>query len=139
LVGQQLEDLKLSFTFFVNLKLKDQFRKLETSTKEKIGDHEVYVVNAIRPDQKRERLYFDTESGLLLRRVSETETIIGVIPEQIDFDNYRDVEGGVKLPATIRVSAVDALKPTSTRTFDEIKMDVPVDDSRFKKPSESQP
>ncbi len=139
LVGQQLEDLKLSFPLFLNLKLKGQFAKIEVSKKEKIGDRDVYVVNAIRPDQKRERLYFGTESGLLLRRVSDTETIIGVIPEQIDFDDYRDVEGGVKLPATIRVSAVDALNPTSTRTFDEIKVNVPVDDSRFKKPSESQP
>jgi len=139
LAGQQLEDLKLSLPLFVTLKLKDQFRTLETFIKEKIGDHEVYVVNAIRPDQKRERLYFDTESGLLLRRVSETETIIGVIPEQTDFDDYREVESGVKLPTTIRVSAVDALNPTSTRTFDEIKVNVPVDDSRFKKPSESPP
>jgi hypothetical protein len=133
LAGQQLEDLRLSLPLFANLKLKDQYSKVETSAKDKIGDREVYVVNAIRTDRKREHLYFDTENGLLLRRVSDTETMIGVIPEETDYKDYREVEG-MKFPSTIRISAVDALNPTSTRTLDEIKVNLPVDDSKFNKP-----
>jgi hypothetical protein len=36
--------------------------------------------------------------------------MIGIMPEQIDFSDYRDVEG-LKLPFSTRVSTADAKKP----------------------------
>ncbi|HEX3229941.1 MAG TPA: c-type cytochrome [Pyrinomonadaceae bacterium] len=133
LVGQQLADLKLSMQLFRNIKLKEQFTRLRFGGREKIGDRDAYVLNAGTADNRRERLYFDAENGLLLRRVSFTQTLIGVIPEQIDFEDYRDVEG-VKLPFTIRLSSVDPGNPISTRKFDEIKLNGPIDDSKFNLP-----
>ena len=45
------------------------------------------------------KLYFDKQSGLLVRRVSYADTIIGRVPIQVDYSDYRDVAGaGVKLP-----------------------------------------
>jgi hypothetical protein len=134
LSGQQLEDVKLSLMLFSNLKLKEQFSKFEVATKEKINNRDVYVLNATRVDQKREHLYFDLESGLLLRRVADTDTMIGVIPEQTDFEDYRDVDE-VKLPATLRFAAIDTQNPTSTRKIDKVEFNVPVDDSLFNKPN----
>jgi hypothetical protein len=134
LVGQQVQDAKLSLALFGNLKLKDQFSKFKVAGKDKIDNHDVYVVNATRTDQKRERLYFDSENGLLLRRIAETSTMIGILPEETDFDDYRDVEG-VKLPTTMRLSAADTQNPTSTRKIDKVEFNVPVDDSRFSKPN----
>jgi hypothetical protein len=133
LVGQQLADLKLSMQLFRNIKLKEQFTRLRFGGREKVGDRDAYVLNAGTADNRRERLYFDAENGLLLRRVSFTQTLIGVIPEQIDFEDYRDVEG-VKLPFTIRLSSVDPGNPISTRKFDEIKLNGPIDDSKFNLP-----
>jgi outer membrane lipoprotein-sorting protein len=133
LVGQQLADLKLSLQLFRNLKLKEQYTRLRFGGKEKVGDRDAYVVNAGTADNRRERLYFDAESGLLLRRVTFTQTMIGVIPEQTDFEDYRDVEG-VKLPFTIRLSSVDPGNPISTRKFEEIKLNAPIDDSKFNMP-----
>ena len=54
-------------------------------------------------------------------------------PEEIDFEDYRDVEG-MKLPFTIRISAIDPFY-SSTRKFTEIKVNTPVDDSKFNKPA----
>lgn len=133
LIGQQLADLKLSMQIFRNIKLKEQFTRLRFGGREKVGDRDAYVLNAGTADNRRERLYFDAENGLLLRRVTFTQTIIGVIPEQIDFDDYRDVEG-VKLPFTIRLSSVDPGNPISTRKFDEIKLNAPIADSKFNMP-----
>jgi len=133
LVGQQLADLKLSMQLFRNIKLKEQFTRLRFGGRDKVGDRDAYVLNAGTADNRRERLYFDAENGLLLRRVTFTQTIIGVIPEQIDFDDYRDVEG-IKLPFTIRLSSVDPGNPISTRKFDEIKLNAPIDDSKFNMP-----
>lgn len=135
ITGQQLADLKMSLQLFRNLKLKEQYTSFRVGGgKEKIGERDVYVLTGITADKKRERLFFDAENGLLLRRVSYTETMIGIIPEQTDFEDYRDVDG-VKLPFTVRVSSVDGGNPVSTRTFTEIKLNVPVDDSKFKKPA----
>jgi outer membrane lipoprotein-sorting protein len=133
ITGQQLADLKMSLQLFRNLKLKEQYASLRSGGRNKIGERDVYVVTATTADKKRERLFFDAENGLLLRRVSYTETMIGIIPEQTDFEDYREVDG-VKFPFTVRVSSVDAGNPTSTRTFSEIKLNAPVDDSKFNMP-----
>ena len=110
------------------------YSSLRGAGKDKIGDRDVYVVIATTADKRRERLFFDAENGLLLRRITYTQTMIGVIPEQTDFEDYRDVEG-VKLPFTVRLSSVDAGNPVSTRKFDEIKLNAPVDDAKFNKPA----
>ena len=129
-----LDDLKATFLFYRNLKLKEQFAQTRARGREKIGDRNTIVVTGQTADKKTERLYFDAETGLLLRRVSYTQTMVGVIPYQIDFEDYRDVDG-VKLPFTVRVSTVEVGNPVSTRTYTEIKLNAPVDDAKFKMPA----
>jgi len=128
-----LDDLKSAFLFFGNIKLKEQFTQLRGGGKDKIGDREVYILGGRTTDNKRERLFFDAESDLLLRRITYTETMIAVIPEQVDFEDYRDVDG-IKLPFTVRVSSVEP-GLVSTRKYTEIKVNVPVDDSKFNMPT----
>ncbi len=132
LSGQELTDLKLSMQLFRNLHLKEQYTSLRVG-RDRIGERAVIVVLGTTPEKKRDRLFFDAESGLLLRRITYLETIIGVIPQQIDFEDYRDVEG-VKLPFTIRLSTVDVANPYGTRKLSEIKLNAPVDESKFKMP-----
>jgi len=138
LAAAVLDDLKATFLFYRNLKLKEQFPQTRVSGREKIGDRNTIIVTGRTADKKVERLYFDAESGLLLRRISYTQTMVGVIPYQIDFEDYRDVDG-VKLPFTVRVSAVEVGNPVSTRTYSEIKLNAPIDDVKFKMPSATKP
>ncbi|HXM49810.1 MAG TPA: hypothetical protein VN956_18355, partial [Pyrinomonadaceae bacterium] len=91
------------------------------------------VVNGTNADNRREQLFFDAETGLLRRRISYIETPIGVIPNQIDFEDYRVVDG-VKVPFIVKVSSVEP-GLVSTRTYTEIKLNAPVDDSKFKMPA----
>lgn len=102
-----------------------------------VGDHEAYVLRGKAPDGRAERLYFDTQTGLLLRKQFVMETMLVPIPEQIDYEDYRDVDG-VKLPFTIRVSNIDTFN-SSTRKFTEVKGNVPVDDSLFNMPASNKP
>lgn len=51
------------------------------------------VVRPSTADNKREQLFLDAQTGLLVRHISYLPTIVGVIPEEIDFEDYRDVEG----------------------------------------------
>lgn len=133
-----LNELKSLFSFYRNLRLKEQFTQLRVTGREKIGDRAVIVVGGRTVDGRRERLFFDAETGLLLRRIRYTTTMIGVIPQQIDFDDYRDVED-VKLPFSARVSAVEINNAVATRKYTEIKLNAVVDDSRFAMPAPAKP
>ncbi len=133
LMNPVLDDLKSTFLFYRNIKLKEQFTRLRGGRKDKIGDRDVIVVNGTTADNRREQLFFEAETGLLRRRISYIETPIGVIPNQIDFEDYREVDG-VKLPFTVKVSSVEP-GLVSTRKYTEIKLNAPVDDAKFKMPA----
>ncbi len=130
--GQQLADLKRTFQLFADVRLKEQFTRMSVG-RDKIDNRDVFVIRAVRADRRRDRLSFDAETGLLVRRISYLETPIGVIPEEVDFEDYRDVDG-VKIPFTVRVSATDPFL-SATRKFTEIKLNAPVDESKFSKPT----
>ena len=120
-----------SINLWGNLNFK-QFTRMRTVGRDKVGDRDAYVIVANR-DTDVERLFFDVETGLLLRRITYLRTMVGTIPEQFDFEDYRDVDG-VRLPFVVKVSSVDAGNPVSMRTFSEMKLNTPVDDSKFKMP-----
>jgi hypothetical protein len=84
------------------------------------------------------RLYFDATSGLLLRRTTTMSTMIGISPDQIELEDYREAEG-LKFPFTARAAALEVGNPTSTRTFTEVKVNVPVDESKFNMPPAPKP
>ncbi|HKP47629.1 MAG TPA: c-type cytochrome [Pyrinomonadaceae bacterium] len=130
---EELANLRRYSSLFRDLDLKDQFSRVTFAGKDKIGDREVYVLRAATSDNHRERLYFDVQTGLLVRRITSTPTIIGVIPEQVDFEDYRNVDG-VMMPFTVRISSVDP-NITSTRKFTEIKLNAPIDETKFAKPA----
>jgi zinc protease len=129
-----LDELKAVFTFYRNLKLKEQFTQLRLGRRDKIDDHEVIPIGGRTADNRREQLFFDAQTGLLLRRIRLMPTMIGIIPEQMDFDDYRDVEG-VKFPFTVKVAAVEVGNPIATRSYTEIKLNVAIDDSKFQMPA----
>jgi len=118
---------------YKDIKLKDQFSRISFGGKQQIDGRDVYVLRGTTTGGKRESLFFDVETGLLVRRTTSTTTPVGTIPEQVDFADYKDADG-MKLPFTIRVSAID---PTYSvvRKFTEIKLNVPIDPKRFNKPT----
>lgn len=119
-------------SLYADLKLKGQFSRLSVGGKQKIDGRDVYVLRGTNVDGRREQLFFDVETGLLVRRITSSTTLVGIIPEQIDFSDYREVEG-MKLPFTIKVSAIDP-NYSLVRKFTEIKVNQTVDPKRFNKP-----
>ena len=134
ITGGELATFKAGNGLFVLISLKDQYARPPRVRRDKIGDHDVYVTDGATPDGKRLRFYFDAATGLLLRRVTFTPTMIGNIPEQLDLEDYREVDG-VKFAFIARSSTIEAGNPVSTRTFTEAKVNTPVDDSKFKMPA----
>ena len=128
----QLADLKFEYQFFRDLRFRDQYTRMNIR-RDRIDGRDVFAITGVRPDKKRERLFFDAETGLLLRRMGYTDTPLGVLPDQTDFEDYRDVDG-VKVPFTVKIYVVGGFS-TATRKFTEIKFNVPVEDSKFNRPA----
>jgi photosynthetic reaction center cytochrome c subunit len=83
------------------------------------------------------KLYFDKPSGLLVRQVRFADTILGRVPIQVDYSDYRDVAGaGVKLPFHVITTWTDGrsdVRLTSAET------NVPIDTSTFNQPTPPAP
>lgn len=128
----QLAQIKTAAENSQVIKVKAPLTKYRLAGTEKIGDHDTYITARTLDDGRIERLFFDQQTGLLLRKVLITNTLLAPIPEQIDFDDYREVDG-VKLPFIIRLSNVDTFF-SSTRRITEIKHNIPLDDAIFNMP-----
>jgi hypothetical protein len=94
---------------------------------EKIGERSAWVVAT-----PSARYWFDADTGFLLKRVLYSSSPVGRIPEQIEFDDYRDV-GGAKLPFFIRVAGVDPYF-NGSRQAQTIEVGVAIAPSQFAKP-----
>lgn len=131
----ELERIKRQADLYDSLKLKERYSKASVTAREKLGDHEVYAIEARSVGDKRERLYFDVKTGLLLRRIVLTEIKLGLDPEQTDYEDYRPVNG-IWLPFTVRTSYLDDNHFGTTRVLTDIKQNIPVDDKRFDPPAQ---
>ena len=99
--ADQAEQIKREAMLFANPDLKSVYAKLDYRFLDRLNDREVYLVLGTTADNQRDRLFFDKETGLLVRRVSVTATMLGAFPFQYDYSDYKDYGGSVKLPATV--------------------------------------
>jgi len=102
----------------------------EESSKGSGQDRLVNVVQGSGPQGLLATLYFDSESGLLVRLVRSARTPIGRVPTQVDFGDYRDV-GGIKLPFRVMFAWLDGRDAIQ---LNQIQTNVPIDASRFSPP-----
>jgi photosynthetic reaction center cytochrome c subunit len=111
--------------------LKVMFSEAKVRGTEKVDGHDAYVVVGPRPGKTPLRLYFDQQSGLLVRLVRLGETPLGELPTQIDYADYREA-GGVKIPFRWTLA-----RPSGRFTIQvsDVKENVPVDDRKFAKPA----
>lgn len=128
--GPDLDGAAMDADLHFGVHLKEMFSKLERRGMEKIGDHDAYVVVGEREGRTPLQLYFDTQSGLLLRLVRFGETPLGSLPTQIDYADYREV-GGVKVPFRWTLARSGG---RFTIQLTDASQNVPVDDAKFAKP-----
>lgn len=100
---------------------------------DRVADRDVYVATSRLDAVTTETLYFDVVTGLLRRDLVTTETLLLPLEDQVDYDDYRDVNG-IRMPFLIRVSDGSPYG-TVTRIVSEIRRDTAVDDALFKPPS----
>jgi photosynthetic reaction center cytochrome c subunit len=117
------------------LHIQQIFPELRPEYPEKIADRDAYLLLAIREGQPPVKLYFDEQSGLLVRMVRYAETPLGRNPTQIDYADYREVDG-VQIPFRVTTSQPGN---TSTIQFETVQQNAPIDPAAFAKPKPTLP
>ena len=99
-----------------------------------IDDQDVVVVEGTANGGRSSiKLYFDKQSGLLVRQVRYADTIIGRVPIEVDYSDYRDVApAGVKLPFHVITTWTDG---RSDVQLSSAETNVPIDAEKFNPPS----
>jgi hypothetical protein len=96
-----------------------------------IDDHDVEVVQGTTAGGSRVKLFFDKKSGLLVRLVRYTDTVVGIVPTQIDYSDYREV-AGVQMPFHWTVTWTSG---QSTTELSGVEGNVPIEAAKFGKPA----
>lgn len=96
----------------------------------KVGDQMTYIVQATAPDGVVEFLFFDQQSGLLVRRMIRDRTVFGALPIEADYSDFRQTDG-VNIPYKITWYTNGQ---TETYVVKDVKDNAPVDNSKFAPP-----
>jgi hypothetical protein len=115
------------------LHIKQTFAELRVEYPENIGNREAYVISGTREGQPPVKFFFDEQSGLLERLVRYAPSPLGLVPTQVDYGDYRNVDG-VEIPFRWRVAQSGE---SSTFQVEEVRENVPIDDVEFAKPTAS--
>ena len=105
----------------------------QTAQEKSVGIGEDKLVNVVQGasrDGTLVTLYFDQQTGLLLRMKRYGRTPIGRVPTQMDFADYRDVNG-VKFPFSLTFAWLDGRDAIQ---LNDIKTNVSIPDSKFNTP-----
>ena len=129
LTGQDLDGAKLEAELFFPAKIKQARSKWQAGATS-IDDRDVEVVQGTGAGQTTIKLYFDKESGLLVRAVHFANTVVGQVTTQTDYSDYRDVSG-VKIPFKWTETWVDG---QSTTELSDVATNARIDAAKFAKP-----
>jgi hypothetical protein len=81
------------------------------------------------------KLYFDKQSGLLVRQVRYADTVIGRVPIQVDYSDYKDVaRTGIKLPFHVITTWTDG---RSDVVLTSAEANAAIDAKKFNQPAPS--
>lgn len=103
------------------------FPKLDFAYRTTIDGRCADVLTTEFGNGSRNELYFDCQSGLLVRRESALQTVLGDFAYRVEFGDYREFDG-VKLPMTTKF-AMPGVR--FTRTILNVKTNVSIDPAVF--------
>lgn len=130
--GSDLDNARMDAELSFPAQMKRSLTDLRVGPPFTIGDKDVTILQGYSPAKSPIKLYFDSESGLLLRIVRYTSSRVGRQPTQFDYSDYRDVNG-IKMPFHWVTTWVDGRSKTQLA---EVQLNVPIDLARFGKPAE---
>ena len=132
LTGGDLNGARADALLAFPARIKQDFTKWIVGFPVTINDVDTLVVQGrLGPAGFPVKLYFNPETGLLVRSVRLVNSIVGMNPTQVDYEDYREVSG-VKVPFKWTVTWTDG---RSVVELSSLQPNVPVDAAKFGKPA----
>jgi photosynthetic reaction center cytochrome c subunit len=128
--GSELDGTRLDAQLSFPGQIKQVLTNLHAGFPDSINGHDVDVVQGTGARGLLATLYFDKQSGLLVRLVRYSRSPIGRVPTQVDYSDYRDV-GGIKFPFQYTFSWLDG---KDAFKLSDVKTNVAIDAGKFEKP-----
>jgi photosynthetic reaction center cytochrome c subunit len=127
----EADGARLDADLYLPTRLKQIFSDLRALPGEKIDGQDMNVLQGIREGKPPVNLYFDQQSGLLVRMLRYVDTALGLNPTEIDYADYRDTSG-VKVPYRWTVA-----RPRGRFTIqvEQVQQNVSIDDQKFVAPA----
>jgi len=129
LTGGNLDGARLDALMSFPAQIQKAFSQWKV-TSTTIDDRKIQVLQGTNAGQLPVNLYFD-DSGLLVRVVRWNKVVVGTIPTQIDYSDYREV-AGVKIPFHAVVTWTDG---QDTFELSDIQPNAPIDAGKFATPA----
>ena len=131
LTGSELNGQKLDAELAFPGQIKQVLTGLRAGVGDVINEHPVDVVQGTGPGGELATLYFDRNSGLLVRMVRYGRSPVGRLPVQYDYEDYRDVNG-IKFPFKYTFSWLDGRQAFEVS---QVEVNVPIQSAVFDKPA----
>jgi len=131
MTAAEREAARIDAELYFPARVKDLYKDYRVAPGEELDGHTTYMVSAKGQNLPALRMYFDQQSGLLLRLMRFAETPLGRNPTQIDYGDYRVIDD-VKIPYRWTLT-----RPNGSFTIkvDQVQQNVPVDEKLFALPS----
>ena len=128
-----LTRVKRNADFYETLNLKQGYSRVATRGVVSIGGRDTYLVEGVPEGDLPEQLYFDMQTGLLVRKGTATATAFGDYAVQTDYEDYREVQG-LKVPYVVRTIGVSPADSVTTYV-EKVELNPPLEAGRFAKPA----
>src|SRR5947207_194620 len=117
------EGAKLDADLQLPIHLKQAFTEFKVVASERIGDHDIVLIIAGNHDGPPLELFFDKDSGLLLRQLRFSKSPLGLNPTRVDYEDYKEFDG-VKVPLKVTIT-----RPRTQLNIqlDQVSQNTPVD------------
>lgn len=130
--GADLDAMQIDAEFYFPLRIHQICEDLRMEYPARISTSDAYVISCHNGRKPPVELYFDKQSGLLVRTLRYLPTPLGSLPTEVDYLDYREV-GGVKAPFRRIVRGPNEI---ATTELERVEWNVPIDQKQFAKPLE---
>jgi photosynthetic reaction center cytochrome c subunit len=124
----EAEQIKLEAVIAFGIHMNSIYSELVFHSADRIEDRDVILLSGLNPLKMPERLFFDSKTGLLQRRISSVATLLGEFEYQVDYEEYKEF-GGILQPTKIRFAVPNI---TWTREVTNIATNIEIDESVFR-------
>lgn len=132
LSGSDLDSAKIDAELSFPVRIKESLTDLRVGPAYEIDGKDVTILQGYSPAKSPVKLYFDSETGLLVRVVRYTTSRVGRQATRFDYSDYRDVKG-IKMPFFWVTTWVDGRSKTQ---LSEVQLNVAIDPAKFGKPAD---